>query len=99
MIEFRCSSCNRAFAVKDELAGRSAKCKSCGQMLTVPSPTRNPGQAARTAPPPMRIRRLIADAQQMKKSFSTCEFVRVHPREGDPPDTYRIEYQVAGLMR
>jgi ubiquitin-protein ligase len=37
MIEFNCPHCQRLFRVPDELAGRSAKCKSCGGSLTVPA--------------------------------------------------------------
>jgi ubiquitin-protein ligase len=100
MIEFHCSSCHRAFAVKNHLAGRRAKCKFCGEMLTVPDPKSAPRVKPRaTAPPPMRIRRLMADAQQMRKAFASSEFIRVHAREGDPPDTYKIEYRIASLAR
>ena len=35
-IEFNCPHCQRLFRVPEELAGRSAKCKSCGGALTVP---------------------------------------------------------------
>ena len=35
-IEFNCPSCGKAYRVKDELAGKSAKCK-CGERVQVPS--------------------------------------------------------------
>lgn len=34
-IEFACDACGKSFKVKEELAGRKAKCK-CGHVLTVP---------------------------------------------------------------
>jgi len=38
MIEFNCESCQKHFRVKDELAGKTAKCKQCGHVLKVPMP-------------------------------------------------------------
>jgi hypothetical protein len=40
-IAFACTGCGKSFKVKDELAGRKAKC-SCGQMMTVPAPVVEP---------------------------------------------------------
>jgi hypothetical protein len=37
-IEFECHACHRRYQVRDELAGRSAKCKSCGATVAVPGP-------------------------------------------------------------
>lgn len=36
-ISFQCQNCGKNFAVKDEMAGRAARCK-CGAAVTVPSP-------------------------------------------------------------
>ncbi|MCA9261666.1 MAG: AIM24 family protein, partial [Planctomycetales bacterium] len=36
MIEFACPSCNHRFRVADELAGRKAKCKHCGNSFQIP---------------------------------------------------------------
>src|SRR3954470_23201899 len=36
-IAFACTGCGKSFKVKDELAGRKAKC-SCGETVTVPQP-------------------------------------------------------------
>jgi len=104
MIEFRCSSCQRWFSVKEELAGRRAKCKSCGADVIVP-PASEPRamsgwQRPRGAPPPPpRIRRLMADQTQMRKSFASSEIIRIEPQVGDPPDTYKVQYRVASLAR
>jgi ubiquitin-protein ligase len=40
MITFTCSGCGRPFSVRDQDAGRSAKCKTCGALVTVPEPVR-----------------------------------------------------------
>jgi ubiquitin-protein ligase len=40
MITFTCSGCGRPFSVRDQDAGRSAKCKTCGTLVTVPEPVR-----------------------------------------------------------
>jgi uncharacterized protein (TIGR00266 family) len=37
-IEFTCGSCQKHYRVKDELAGKTAKCKQCGSVLQVPAP-------------------------------------------------------------
>jgi ubiquitin-protein ligase len=36
MISFNCEKCGKLFRVPDEYAGRSAKCKICGNMVKVP---------------------------------------------------------------
>jgi uncharacterized protein (TIGR00266 family) len=37
MIKFACPSCQKGYRVKDELAGRKAKCKACGEPMQVPA--------------------------------------------------------------
>ena len=49
--------------------------------------------------PPMRIRRLIADAEQMSRVFAHFPLICIVSVEGNPPDKYRIEYNVRGLAR
>src|ERR1700691_3265369 len=41
MIVFACASCQKKLSVKDELAGKRAKCPSCGESTTVPTPSEN----------------------------------------------------------
>jgi DNA-directed RNA polymerase subunit M/transcription elongation factor TFIIS len=36
-IQFACPSCARGYSVKDELAGKSAKCGQCGHKMKIPS--------------------------------------------------------------
>src|SRR5215211_3805113 len=37
-IDFNCQGCGKHYRVRDELAGRVAQCKNCGQKMTVPRP-------------------------------------------------------------
>ena len=48
MIEFNCPNCGKLFRVPPELAGRAAKCKACGTLMTVPAQS---AAAAVTVPP------------------------------------------------
>jgi ubiquitin-protein ligase len=48
----------------------------------------------------MRIRRLRADAEEMATAFRTSTTICVTPTGGgEPPDVYRVQYQVDGLAR
>ena len=38
MIEFSCPSCQKPYRVNDDLAGKTARCKQCGNALQVPFP-------------------------------------------------------------
>ena len=38
-VEFACSSCHLKYSVKDELAGRTAKCGKCGHRMRIPQLT------------------------------------------------------------
>ncbi len=48
-IEFVCSHCSKPYRVKDELAGRTAKCGKCGERMQIPQPgkvvTKSPAAA------------------------------------------------------
>jgi uncharacterized protein (TIGR00266 family) len=57
MIEFTCESCHKQYQVADEFAGKTAKCKQCGNVLQIPSLAVEPqteavveAEAATTAP-------------------------------------------------
>ncbi|HEY1186739.1 MAG TPA: hypothetical protein VGE74_03730 [Gemmata sp.] len=41
-IEFNCPHCQHAYRLKDELAGKPAKCKTCGNKITIPHPVTVP---------------------------------------------------------
>jgi len=51
MIEFNCPACQKRFRVPDQIAGRAAKCKACGALLTVPSPSTAAIVAPNNPPP------------------------------------------------
>jgi ubiquitin-protein ligase len=48
---------------------------------------------------PVRVRRLIADAEQMARSFQNTPLIRIRGANGNPPELYHIEYSVRGLAR
>lgn len=100
MIKFRCIKCSRQFTVPDSYSGRRAKCKGCGAELRVPqfSQEETPAPAA-AAKPPMRVRRLLADAELMKQAFAKNPNITIRETEGSPPDIYHIEFRVKGLER
>jgi ubiquitin-protein ligase len=52
MISFACPNCHKHYQVREELAGKAAKCKSCGHVLRVPAADASPPVAQ--APPPAR---------------------------------------------
>lgn len=49
--------------------------------------------------PPMRIRRLLADADQVRHTFYGFPLIQVLSMIGNPPDSYQIQYNVRGLTR
>jgi ubiquitin-protein ligase len=108
MIEFNCPQCHGKFSVADNLAGRRARCKKCGTPLTIPAapPVATTATAAAAPEPikppprlPPRLRRLKADAEQMRDAFQNFPLIKIRSMTGDPPDTYEIEYFVRGLER
>ena len=103
LIQFKCGKCGRDFAVPANFAGRRARCKTCANEVTVPAATVRP-----TAPPvasvprPLRLsprdRRLTADHDLLNKTLARCTWIKLVSATGSPPDTYEIEFQVAGLQ-
>jgi ubiquitin-protein ligase len=93
MIDFSCPSCGKRFSVDDALAGRRAKCKGCGGAITVPAPA-----AATPARPPVRVRRLMADAEQLRAAFPKGGVIELLDAAGEPPEKYRLRYHVGGLV-
>jgi len=107
MITFTCPGCGRSFSVPDGFAGRKATCKTCGGIVSVPTPPPPPTLDAASAPTmsteapsgkiPLRIRRLHSDAKHLSTAFKSFPLIRVTKAEGNPPDLYEIEYLVHGL--
>jgi ubiquitin-protein ligase len=65
------------------------------------APTLPAGEIPATPRPrlPMRMRRLLTDAEQMRRAFSRGSLMRLQATEGEFPELYRIEYHVHGLAR
>ncbi len=107
MITFTCTKCGKAFRVPETFAGRTAKCKVCGTLLTVPTPAAGevPTETITESAPenvskiPMRTRRLRADAEAMAQMFKDFAPIRVTPLAGNPPEAYRVDYTVNSLER
>jgi ubiquitin-protein ligase/DNA-directed RNA polymerase subunit RPC12/RpoP len=47
----------------------------------------------------VRMRRLAADSEQVRKAFYDFPPIRVQATRGSPPDLYRVEYRIRGLVR
>jgi ubiquitin-protein ligase len=107
MISFACPTCGRTFCLPPSAAGRKGTCK-CGALMVVPqqqtaapaapaAPASTVAKPAAAKLPPMRTRRLIADAAQMKTAFHQSRIIRIRSATGSPPELYQIEYRVRGL--
>ena len=102
MIDFTCPECHSAFSVPDHLGGRRARCKKCGTPLTIPNVASPDAAIAPQHNGPKlspRTRRLKADAEQMKLAFESFPTIKIRSMDGNPPDSYIIEYFVKGLER
>jgi ubiquitin-protein ligase len=98
MISFTCGKCGKNFNVPDEFAGRNAKCKACGNSLTVPALVSSAAVPSAGGKVSMRTRRLIADAQAMSVAFRNFDPIKVSPVAGDPPESYRVQYTIQSLQ-
>ena len=59
MVIVQCNQCGKQYDVPDEWAGRSAKCKSCGNQLSIPRPT----------PPPLPPPVVVTPASQTRRGL------------------------------
>ncbi|MBC7782338.1 MAG: hypothetical protein H7144_00745, partial [Burkholderiales bacterium] len=109
---FNCPKCAKPFSVPDSYAGKRARCKGCRTELSVPDPAGGmsadvPANSPPDASPdssdapriPIRVRRLIADAELMRKTFADHPHIRISSTQGDPPELYRIDFTVRSLAR
>ena len=48
---------------------------------------------------PVRTRRLLADAEQVRQAFTRFPLIQVRSVSGNPPDLYQIDYFIRGLVR
>jgi len=99
MIDFTCTSCGQRFSVAEHLAGRAGKCKKCGVQIVVPAAAKPQASVAVAPKIPMRLRRLSADADAMRRAFESFDLIDIKPVQGDPPDVYQVEYRVKGLEK
>ncbi len=97
MIAFACPSCQKSFNVPDSYAGRKARCKGCQSEIRIPHPA--PGEESAPVRPPLRVRRLLSDAELMQKTFASHPHIRIDATTGDPPEVYRIAFHVKSLTR
>lgn len=97
MISFQCPKCQKSFQVPDSYAGKKARCKACREELRIPEAQASMVSAA--PKPPLRVRRLIADAELLHKAFANHPMIRIDSTEGDPPEKYHISFSVKGLER
>ncbi len=78
MIEFSCASCSKKYRVKDEFAGKSARCRECGAAMPIPAgSTAQPEANARA----MASLRPAAPAEQ-KRSRQPQRTQSPQPRQG-----------------
>ena len=56
-------------------------------------------KATPTGKLPPRLRRLAADAAQMRSVFSNAGLIRIRAMRGEPAELYQVEYSVRGLVR
>ncbi len=94
MIAFECPKCQKSFTVPDSYAGRKARCKGCGNELRVPAT--KAGAAIETRPP-LRVRRLMSDAELMRSTFARHPAISIESTTGDPAEVYRIRFKVKSL--
>lgn len=87
-ITFRCDGCNTKVRVKDEFAGRKARCPSCRALVVVPhaesEPADEPVELEEASPPPPPSRRKERDRptkpkkkRKAQRSWITTPFVNV----------------------
>ena len=69
------------------------------QKLQTPVTATRPASPAAPRKKPMRLRRLEADARQMQQRFASFPLIRIFGAVGNPPETYRIIYNIRGLAR
>jgi hypothetical protein len=61
-IQFVCPSCARGYSVKDELAGKSAKCGQCGHKMKIPAASAKSVAGAGPAPKSSAVRSAATSA-------------------------------------
>src|SRR6516164_5789128 len=67
-LKFSCPHCRKGIRVKEELAGKKAKCPACQQVLTIPTVTRStsPSPTKSTTESDLEAKALAALVEQSK---------------------------------
>lgn len=104
-----CKSCGAALTVPSASGSVTSQSTTNSNALpnpeqpiaTTPSKGASNSDASPSAPPklPMRVRRLMADAEQMRTVFQSSPLIQVMSASGNPPDLYTIEYHIRSLAR
>lgn len=80
-------------------AGRPAETELASTSTNSPVNPASPQPPAAPTRLPVRIRRLMADSEQMQKAFRKSDIIRIQSSLGNPADTYVIEYKLDSLAR
>lgn len=107
-IRIVCQECGVKLKVPAKYIGRTSPCPNCKAVIKVEPlpeaiPEELPPPPIQSAPPPgnavlpPRIRRLMADAENLKTRLAKSPYIRIQSVQGNPPDTYIIEYRVRGI--
>ena len=82
MIDFQCSSCGKKYSLKDEMAGKQAKCR-CGNSIKIPDQTQTSREVVsaqqdgtsleRIVKQPLSRQQEIASIQQIGQACNNCQ--------------------------
>src|SRR5579883_3384006 len=94
-ITFQCGQCGKQYTVGDQLAGKSVKCKNCGQPIRIPgaaaksaAPSAKPAASRASSPPPDLDIYGLGEAATSKSAAAAApaeEDMPSLPRPGAPP--------------
>lgn len=96
----KCKTCGESVVVPavSTLAVAPAPAPAATVPQAPPAPSIAPVANTSTSPKlPVRTRRLLAEAEQIREAFANSARVKVVAVEGNPAEYYRIEYNVRGL--
>jgi ubiquitin-protein ligase len=91
LVEDQAKSDHRVSKIENASPGESSPSSI---LNTPPSPSATPAAPIKI---PMRTRRLRADAESMQFAFRNSAIIKVEPLEGDPPEAYRVLYNIESL--
>ncbi len=101
----KCKACGSAIVVPDPQAADDFEVSDWLAGADLPSAPTPPERkkksrtTLRKEKPPVRTRRLIADAEMLTKALHGFPLIQLHKKAGNPPELYQIIYHVRGLVR